>query len=309
MEQEHAPSPVTVSDLALLRTVRVCRGEVAPGFWDAFRSDWRASLKWAWESVRLEDPQAARETLRIEHAAQARPDLARIHSSWWTRALHAEPSSVRRCVAANLPEGIAAALRDDLELAAHELEPDRPAQPVALRTALALWTVRLVGDLPERSDDPPVITALTQLDAGALARLIRTAGLAKWALTIRPAPATDPKDAERLEHFRTVLDGIDPRFRPVAERDIAGLDPADPQPAARAGLTSFARLLNVADPYRARWALQHLPYSTSRSLRALIGPIGRRTPMLARWESEILRAAWQALHEEGRVPFAWGTAP
>ena len=39
---------------------------------------------------------------------------------------------------------------------------DRPADPGALAVALALWTDRLVGDLPERDDDPPVVVALTR---------------------------------------------------------------------------------------------------------------------------------------------------
>lgn len=309
MESEPAPRPLSMVDLALLRAARAFGGDVAPGFWGRFPADRCASLRWGWDEGLAGDPSTAVERLRREHTAQARPDLARIHVSWWVRALKDEPLAVQRAVAANLPHGVADVLRDGLELLLDDLRPDRPANSDALQGALALWTVRLVGDLPERDDDPPVIAALTRFDARNVSRLMQTVGLAKWSLTPRPAPDLTAKERARLDHFRQVFVEIDPRFVQVATREIGAIDPSEPHPLAHAGMTSFARLLATADPYRVRWALQHIPYATARSLRTLMGPNTRRAPMLGRWETDILRASWMRLHQEGWLPDGWGFAP
>jgi hypothetical protein len=302
MHQDHAPRPLTVSDLALLRSIKAWHGETGPRFWQLFGPEWRSSLRWGWESLGTEDVQTAIDTLRSEHAAQARPDLARVHATWWVRVLKAEPPSVQKAVAANLPSGIAEAIRGSLNLALDALRPDRTAHPSALQITLSVWTVRLVGDVPVRDDDPQVIAALTQVDTPTIAWIIHAAGLAKWALTSRPAPSSDSKDFERMDHFRRALANVDSRFVPIADRDVDALKPGHPRSAARLGLTTIARLLGVAQPYRARWALQHVPYATAKAILALMPPPGRRTPMLARWESELLRAAWQRMHDEGRAP-------
>ncbi len=309
MDKDPAPSPLTNIDLIVLRAARVWGDETARGLWSRFASDRRASLRWGWESAENDDPDQALDRLRLEHAAQARPDLSRVHASWWLRALKEEPASVQRAVAANLPAGVAEVLREGLGLSADDLKPDRPAQPGAVQVAVALWNVRLVGDLPEQDDDPPVISALTRFDATTVARLIRTTGLARWALTTRALPEFERKDLDRLPRIRSLLADVDPRFVHIVARDIDGLAPDEPRPISRAGITTFARLLHAADPYRARWALQHLPYSTAKSLRVLMGPANRKLPMLVRWETELLRAAWTRLHEEGRLSDAWGAAP
>ncbi len=176
-----------------------------------------------------------------------------------------------------------------------------------MQTVLALWTLRLVGDLPERDDDPPAIVALTHFDSPTIARLLQTTGLAKWLLTAIALPALDRSDLARVDPLRVGLKGIDPRFLPIASRDIENLGTSDPRALARAGMTSMARLLQAAEPYRVRWALQHLPYTTARSLRSLMGPRGRKAPMLVRWESDVLRASWTLLYEESRLPVPWET--
>src|SRR5438067_1851146 len=103
MNDEPAPGPLSTRDLALIRAARAWRGDLAPGFWDRFPADRRASLRWAWERAEAGGEATDRERLRLEHASQARSDLARVHVSWWVRALQDEPLSIQRAVAANLP--------------------------------------------------------------------------------------------------------------------------------------------------------------------------------------------------------------
>jgi hypothetical protein len=309
MSQAPAPGPLTSIDHALLRAVLAFGVEARDDFWDAFPPDRRSSLRWEAGCVEPIEPGMARERLRAEHEAQARPDLARVHVSWWVRALQDEPESVRRTVASRLPEGLAGALREGLGLDPDDARADRPAHPGAADVVMALWTARLVGDLPNRPDDPPAVAALTRFDSRAVARLLRTTGLAKWSLTDEPPPDLDEADRQRFAHFREWLPKVDPRFVEVTRRDIGGIAPAASRPVEAAGMASIARQLATAEPHRVRWALQHLPYPTARTLRSLMGPAGRKSPMLARWESELLRAAWVRLHEEGRLSEGWGFGP
>src|SRR3954464_7729811 len=109
MDHEPAPGPLSSVDLALLRAARVWGGGDVSALWACFPAGRRSSLRWGWEAGRSGDPGEALDRLRREHAAQARPDLARVHVSWWVRALKDEPPSVQRAVAANLPAGIAGA--------------------------------------------------------------------------------------------------------------------------------------------------------------------------------------------------------
>ena len=59
----------------------------------------------------------------------------------------------------------------------------------------------------------------------------------------------------------------------------------------------------------ARWALQHLPYSTAKTLRAAMGPDPRKTALLSRWESVVFRAAVSRLQAEHRLPDDWEALP
>lgn len=309
MDSAPAPGPLSETDLALLRAARAWGGANAPGLWQWFPAARRASLRWGWDAGLTGDPARALDDLRRGHAAQARPDLARVHSSWWVRALREEPLSVRRAVAAHLPAALGESLLEGLGLTPDDLAPDRPAHPGVPALAASLWAVRLVGDLPERDDDPPVVTALTRFDAPTVARLIQTTGLAKWSIAGRPLPELDDRDRARVGPLRARLAGLDPRFLLIAARDVDALGRSAPRAVAHAGMTTFARLLAAADPYRVRWALQHVPYRTAGSLRTLMGTGGRKTPMMARWETEVLRASWSVLHDEGRVPVPWGGPP
>ena len=305
MHTNDSATAVTPTDLALMRAAKVWISADATGLWDSFRPDRREALISAWNQCRDESVGDAFERLYAEHAAQARADLARVHASWWLRALAEEPPSVQRAVASALPSGIAEGLLHGLNLTRADAAPDHPPYPAALQSALALWSERLVGDLPERAHDPAVIVALTRFDSRTVGRMINTVGLAKWSLTAQPPPRLDRLDTERFTLFRAALETMDLRFVHVAERDVGALDRSGMRPEARLGLITFSRLLGAADPHRVRWALQHIPYSTAKTIRKLMGPAPRRVPMLARWEAEILRAAWEMLHLQGRVTMPW----
>jgi hypothetical protein len=92
----------------------------------------------------------------------------------------------------------------------------------------------------------------------------------------------------------------------VAERDLSSINPAEPHAETRAGLIGFARLLSSVDPYRVRWALQHVPYRLAKSMRNLIGTTAKRRPTLESWESGLLLIAWRQLFDEGRISTGWG---
>lgn len=307
-DAEQAPSPLTPTDQVLLRALRAWLGEPPEGFWDRFRPEWRATLRFGWAETSKIPPDSARESLRCEHEAQARPDLASVHVSWWVRALADEPDSVRKTVIANLPPAIADALRSGLEYGECDLAADRPPHPAALSAALSLWHARLIGDLDARGNDAPVVRAITQLDAPTLARLIQATGLAKWSVTPQPPPIEEEDDARRLAVLKQELSTLDPRYLPVAMRDVESIRPSESRRLMRAGLIVFARLLSTVDPYRARWALQHIPYNTARAIRPLMKPLSGRAPLVARWESIVFRAAWTVLHHEGRIHEPWRPA-
>jgi hypothetical protein len=309
MDNEPAPRPLSRVDLALLRAVKAFVDPLRPAFWDVFPAERRASLKWGWENAGVGDTAAAAAALRFEHEAQARPDLTRIHPSWWARALKDEPRSVQRTVAFTLPASLRGSLCEELGLSTDDLAPDRPPDPHACALAAALWSARLAGDVPELAGDPPVVAALTRFDSRTVARLLRATGLAKWALTQIAAPPLDAHDSARYEGFKTGRGDMDPRFAQVCMADVEAIGPGATHAVEQAGIVSFARQLNTAEPFRARWALQHVPYSTAQALRAMMGPPGRKAPMLARWESGLLAAAWRGLHCEGRIVDPWEFGP
>ena len=304
----HAPDPsvLTAIDHSLLRATRVWKGQVDPGFWEFFNPDRRAGLRLGWQEEVAGDRTAARASLRAEHLAQARPDLSRVHVSWWVRALQDEPLSVQCAVASSLPTSVAEALRDGLGLTVDDLSSARRAHPRVLDVVMALWTERIVGDLPDRDDDPPAIAALSRFDVPTTVLLIRATGLAKWAMTPHPMPRLDAREHERFEFFRGTLGDLDRRYLHIVETDIAALDPEEPHAEARAGLVAFARLLKPVDPHRVRWALQHLPYATAKTIRTLMASTSRKMPMLLQWESDMLFLAWKRLFEEGRISVGWG---
>jgi len=293
--------PPTTADRSLLRAFRAWGGDAVDRSWARFSPGWRERLGEAWPAASRATPEAAWDELRRDHAASSRPDPARVHPSWFVRALKTESPAVRRAVAAHAPGPIGEALRRGLGLSAADLAPDRPADPEALRWTLAFWTERLVGDVASRPDDPPVVVALARLAPRDLARLVKVTGLAKLAFL----PAAEggegwmsTVDRVRLGYLRRHVGRADPRLVAAARSDLGALGPDPKRRRARLGLVTFGRLLAMAEPHRARWAVQHVPYPVARQMRALdTPPLGRRA--LASWEAWVLEAAWARLLREG----------
>jgi hypothetical protein len=297
------------SDRALLHFLRGWRKEFDPRLWEVLRPEWRDQLRSAWELEPDQDAKTARSGLRQEHAAQARPDLGRVHPSWWVRALRGESPAVRRAVAANVSEAIRAVLCRGLGLSPDDLQPDRPPQPIAVGWALALWTERLVGDLAARADDPPVIVALTRFDLRGVARLVRAAGLVKWSFAGDDPGVLPGRDRLRFEHFRKVLGEPDRRLRRLAIQDVAAVGTGRRHAQARVGMITVSRLLTAVEPFRARWALQHIPYESAKFARSLISRESQRGGSRVRWEAIVLGMAWERLRAEGRLVRDRGGAP
>jgi hypothetical protein len=300
---------------------RECWGVVEPErFWARFQSEWRARLLAGDEAGGYTSASAetANGILRQEHAAEAHVDLEQTHHSWWLRALQDESPAVQRAVAAHAPAPVGPALRRGLLLADEDLQADRMPHAEALRWVLALWTERLVGGPAAGRDDPPVIAALTQLDRHSRYRLTAAVGLAKLSLALEPTETEielaenepmRPRDRDRLSHFRATWESVEPRFAQVARQDLATARSSGDSVLQRLGLITFGRILVVAEPYRVRWALQHVPYQVAkftRSRMSVKNPLVSG-PTLVAWETQIFGTACARLRSEGRLPQDWGT--
>ena len=57
----------------------------------------------------------------------------------------------------------------------------------------------------------------------------------------------------------------------------------------------------MADPHRARWALQHLPYPVAKFVRTKMSLSNRfvSNHALVAWESRIFQMAWDQARDEG----------
>jgi hypothetical protein len=76
-----APMALTLADRAFLRALCGWEGTEEPRLWERIRPGWREALRAAWCAMPGLDPETARDRLRREHAALARPDLSRVHPS------------------------------------------------------------------------------------------------------------------------------------------------------------------------------------------------------------------------------------
>lgn len=243
------------------------------------------------------------ELLHDARSAQHGPDPARVHPSWYVRALQDESPAVRRVVAAATAEPLRSILIRGLDLDPADLATDHPGEPEAHRIASALWTERLVGDLPHRDDDPPAIEALATLGPVGLYRLLRLCGLARRS--ILPGATIDARHrvmAERLATLRASIVGpIDPRLVQVLANEWLATESLGRHRLAGFGLTTLGRLLNRADPYRVRWALQHIPYPIAKRLRIAASRPEASVRQVLALEGRVLDAARNRLREEGRA--------
>jgi hypothetical protein len=209
-------------------------------------------------------------------------------------------------LAAHADPHLRAILRRGLGLGPSDGAEDRAPHPDALRWVLGLWAERIVGDLPRWPDDPPVVLALSRLDLRAALALSRASGMAKLALAGLDVGPLRPRAAARFEALRRAWGEPEPSERAQARRDCEAIVPGvgvgvgvgRGRGWTRLGLVTFGRLLAPVEPYRTRWALQHLPYALARSIRPTIND---RELTLAPREGAILRVAWDRLVAEGRI--------
>ncbi len=304
---EERPNRLEDADRALLLSMSVWapsgrRGSTADASGDDHRSRLLGRLEPSWAGRLLEsegpgrgepigaiDRSEARERLRQAHRAEARVDPARVHPSWWARALQDESPSVCRAVVAAAPESIRGRVQSELLLDNDDLRAERPVDPQVLAWTLSLWTERLVGGEPDRPDDPPVIAAMSDLSLRDGYRLCRYAGEIKLALG----------GSQRAAWLREFADSAGPEFAAIAIEDIRATPAGKLSPrrlAARIGLLTIARLLSDCEPFRVRWALQHWPYTIAKLVRTLMPPAVKRSPVMMQVESEVLKTAWERLN-------------
>jgi hypothetical protein len=188
----------------------------------------------------------------------------------------------------------------------------RPIPPEILDLVLTLWQERLVGDVPERDDDPLAIAALTRLAPRSAYRIGRMTGLVKLALAGGtnqdfPSHRPTPGDSRRIAGFRRFFTPIEPSVREFALRDLrrtAGR-PEVPVTSSRwlglVGLATIGRLLSTCEPYRVRWALQHVPYPIAKRIRNQMPRQETPSKAVVTLENLILAAAWHSLEEEGKI--------
>ncbi len=243
------------------------------------------------------------ESLRKVRSAQNEPDAARVHASWYIRALQDESPAVRRIVAAAAEGPLRPVLIAALGLSDADLAPDHAADPRMCEVALTLWTERLVGDVPPRPDDCSAVLALTTLGPVGLYRLLRLCGLAKRILggdvaIVSPRRVT----TDRLAALRARLASpIDARLVRLAEKDWVAAASLGRHRLAGTGLATIGRLLAKAEPYRVRWALQHVAYPVAKRLRIAASRAESSVREVQVLEGRVLDAAWGRLREEARL--------
>ncbi len=237
-----------------------------------------------------DDPGAAAALRQLgrSHRAGVRADLERVHPTWLARAVQEESPAVRAIVAGFGPPVVKTALATAFGT---PLAPDRPPHPEVLEWVLALWAERLVGGEPERADDPPIIIALARLSPREAYRLSHEVGRTKRKL------AADPEQSAEV--------------RALLGRDVETVDRARfglRRRTALLGLTTAARLLADCEAFRARWALQRLPYPVVKRIRRFTPAAASRSAAVSRLEGRILEAAWSRLARAGRLatPFPAG---
>lgn len=303
------PSLVVNADLALFFCARIW-GLPAPSLvhdtaWRHLEAAWQERMKRLSGSGETLDSTEALTVLSQSHRDQSRTQPGRVHSSWWIRALQDESPAVRRAVSAygSLPvRGAAAAA---FGFRPGELEGGLPPSTEVLEWVLALWTERLVGGEPPQTAEAPVILALSTLSPLLLYRLCQTIGVARTTLAGDPETMLVGQHAWAAEQawfqswFQEQFEAAEPRLRSWAGKDLAiaraekGLAPR--RKLAMRGLTTIGRLLSEAEPFRVRWALQHVPYPIAKRIRPIMAMQTNLPPGHLQMESILLRAAWERL--------------
>ena len=273
---------ISSTDRALLASLAAWASAEGPALLLRLGHQRARSLSEASKGSRLGDPIAA---LRLAHEAQISPNPAHVDLSWYVRALQEEAPSVQRVVVGSIDEPLRTILINSLHLSASDLRPDHPADPAAQRVALALWTERLIGDMPTGPDDPPAVVAIAGLARRQLYRLHRLIGLEKLATLPdsaheRPRRLPDP-------HPQTG----DPRLIKLASNDWAAARDFGRHAIAALAFVTFGRLLGQVDPHRLRWTLQHLPYPIAKRVRAAASHPSASVPAVIEWEARFLDAA------------------
>jgi len=273
-------------------------------------SRWHERLDDARRKLGPHDAEHALDLLRRSHRFQCRADLGRIHPTWWIRALQEESPAVRRFLALNGPAQVSAAARDGLGIGREPAECHVP-DPAVAGWVLSLVTERLVGGEPVRSDEPPAIVALAALSAHELYRLSHATGQAKAALAGDPEgiAADRPLDGQRTrwlhDRFSNQFGPGEARPQAWALRDLQGARGTEGMGRRRRlaslGLSTIARLLAGCEPYRVRWALQHVPYPVAKRIRSIMTVSRTVSDQVQHLEIEVLKAAWTRLTLEHRL--------
>jgi hypothetical protein len=308
-------SPST-ADRALLLAARAWGDPGKVDWFDRFAPAWRDELRTGWPRIGDVTPREARKTLKRDHEGSARPDLGRIHPSWLLRAFRAESPAVRRVITTHSPPSVGEVILRGMgrDRPGPGLRPGLTADPEAIEWALTFWTERLVGDVADRAGDPPVVVAITRMRPREVARLIKVCGQVKHAFAIEGhGPSRDDEalvrmsvlDRVRIAFFRRRIGSADFRLVPAARQDLEVIGPDRRRGHSRLGLLTFGRLLDSAEPHRARWAMQQLPYPVVQLMRQKTEPPLSPRAIVA-WESWVLESAWARLLSEGRLSGARG---
>jgi hypothetical protein len=276
-----------------------------PSSWRGLEPSWGDRLRAAEEIPDVVSPETALALLRRSSHLQRRAGLDGVHPSWCVRALQDESPAVQRLVAHGLPPDLRQIVFRSPPRDPDDLAPDREPDPEVRAWVLALWAERLVGGEPLRADEPPPIAAVAGLSPVARFRLLFAAGLAKIAMAGLVLDGhAGLLASERLSWLAQRLETLDPRAREWARRDLDRLvrdGSLRGRNLALLGLATLARLLADCDPFRVRWALQHLPYPVAKRARSLMPAAEHRSAAVSRLEAVILKAALQRLALEGRI--------
>lgn len=278
--------------------------------WRWLDSPWQDRLGDARRKLGPRSPEQALDLLQHSHRFQCRADTAKVHSSWWIRALKDESPAVRRAIARHGPAQQSPAAREEPRIEREPTESHNP-EPTVAGWVLSLATERLVGGEPVRSDEPAAIVALAALSSRELYRLCHAAGQSKTVLAGDPQGILAGRcldgQSERWVHeqFSNQTGTAEGQARAWANCDLQASRGTDAlgrrRRLASLGLNTIARLLTGCEPYRVRWALQHVPYPVAKRIRLVMSASRSVSQEVRRLESAVLKTAWTRLILHNRL--------